>query len=190
MSKEEWLRVATEKVAAAQAVLQAEVTALRSGEDWRSYLEFSAKLHAYSPNNTILLHVQHLRAFEEGRVDTPTPTFIGGYRTWQALGRQVDKGQKGYAILAPVRYQRREAVDATGTARPLGKGETPSTVKFSADSRSNTSSRPSRPRATRSRTHRRRSCSKERPRRALARLSWRWLRRGGSRSIWQSTHGT
>jgi len=126
MGKEEWQRVAAEKVAAAQAVLEAEVTALRSGEDWRSYLEFSAKLHAYSPNNIMLLHVQHLRAFEEGRVDTPSPTFIAGYRTWQALGRQVDKGQKGYAILAPVRYKRREAVDATGAARPLGKGENPS----------------------------------------------------------------
>lgn len=126
MSKEEWQRVAAEKVVVAQAVLEAEVTALRSGEDWRSYLEFAAKLHAYSPNNIMLLHVQHARAFEEGRVNTPTPTFIAGYRTWKALGRQVDKGQKGYAILAPVRYKRREAVDATGTARPLGKGETPS----------------------------------------------------------------
>ena len=125
MSKEDWQRVAAERVAAAQAVLEAEVTALRSGEDWRSYLEFSAKLHAYSPNNVMLLHVQHAKAFEEGRVDTPSPTFIAGYRTWQALGRQVDKGQKGYAILAPVRYKRREAVDITGVARPLGKGETP-----------------------------------------------------------------
>ena len=125
MGKEEWQRVTAEKVAAAQVVLQAEVAALRSGEDWRSYLEFSAKLCAYSPNNIMLLHVQHLKAFEEGRVDTPSPTFIAGYRTWQALGRQVDKGQKGYAILAPVRYKRREAVDVTGVARPLGKGETP-----------------------------------------------------------------
>jgi len=125
MSKEEWQRVAAERVAAAQAVLETEVTALRSGEDWRSYLEFSAKLHAYSPNNIMLLHVQHAKAFEEGRVDTPSPTFIAGYRAWQALGRQVDKGQKGYAILAPVRYKRREAVDATGTARRLAKGETP-----------------------------------------------------------------
>jgi len=125
MSEEEWQRVAAERVAAAQAVLETEVTALRSGEDWRSYLEFSAKLHAYSPNNIMLLHVQHAKAFEEGRVDTPSPTFIAGYRAWQALGRQVDKGQKGYAILAPVRYKRREAVDATGTARRLAKGETP-----------------------------------------------------------------
>ncbi|MDA8281948.1 MAG: ArdC-like ssDNA-binding domain-containing protein [Actinomycetota bacterium] len=125
MSKEGWQRVAAERVAAAQAVLETEVTALRSGEDWRSYLEFSAKLHAYSPNNIMLLHVQHAKAFEEGRVDTPSPTFIAGYRTWQALGRQVDKGQKGYAILAPVRYKRREAVDATGTARRLARGETP-----------------------------------------------------------------
>lgn len=63
-------------------------------------MEFSAKFHAYSPNNVMLLHVQHARAFEEGRVDTPTPTFVAGQRAWQELSRQVDKGQKGYAIPA------------------------------------------------------------------------------------------
>ena len=125
MSAEEWRRAAADKVAAAQAVLEVEVTALRSGEEWRSYLDLSAKLHVYSPNNIMLLRVQHANAFAEGRVDTPTPTFIAGYRTWQALGRQVDKGQKGYSILAPVRYTRREAVDAAGTARRLARGETP-----------------------------------------------------------------
>ncbi len=125
MGRSEWQRVAGERVASAFAVLEAEVTALRSGEDWRRYLEFSARLHAYSPNNVMLVHAAHARAFEEGKVATPTPTYVAGYRTWQALGRQVDKGQKGYAILAPVRYKRRVAVDSIGNARPLAGGETP-----------------------------------------------------------------
>ncbi|MGC8513867.1 MAG: ArdC family protein [Acidimicrobiales bacterium] len=125
MGRQEWQRVSAERVASALAVLEAEVTALRSGEDWGRYLEFSARLHAYSPNNIILVHFAHARAFEEGKVDTPTPTYVAGYRTWQALGRQVDKGQKGYAILAPIRYKRRMAVDSAGTARPLAGGETP-----------------------------------------------------------------
>jgi hypothetical protein len=125
MGKDEWRQATAERVAAAQAVLETEVSALRSGEDWRTYLEFAARLHSYSPNNIMLIHAQHAKAFEEGRVDTPTPTLIAGYRTWQVLGRQVEKGQTGYAVLAPVRYRRREATDATGTTRRLGRGEKP-----------------------------------------------------------------
>jgi hypothetical protein len=49
--KEERQLAMAAKVAAAQAILEAEVIKLRSGEDWLNYLAFAAKLHAYSPNN-------------------------------------------------------------------------------------------------------------------------------------------
>jgi len=123
MSRDEWQAQAAKKVAAAQEVLEREVSMLRSGEDWQRYLTFSARLHAYSPNNIMLIAAQHAQAFAEQRVPTPEPTFVAGYRTWQALGRQVDKGQRGYAVLAPVRRRERLAVDPDGSARRLGRGE-------------------------------------------------------------------
>jgi hypothetical protein len=112
------------KIAAAQETLAAEVAALRSGEDWRRYLEFQAKLHAYSPNNVMLLVAQHARAFAEGLVPGPEPTHVAGFNTWKALGRSVNKGQHGYAILAPCRYDRKVAVDSEGRARTLAKTAT------------------------------------------------------------------
>jgi antirestriction protein ArdC len=36
----------------------------------------------------------------------PTATRVAGYRAWQSLGRQVRKGQRGIAVIAPVTYVR------------------------------------------------------------------------------------
>jgi len=123
--KEERQVAMAAKVAAAQAILEAEVIKLCSGEDWLNYLAFAAKLHAYSPNNAQLITIQHARAFEEGRVADPSPGFVAGFNAWKALGRQVEKGQKGYAILAPVRYTRRTAASADGEVRSLRRDESP-----------------------------------------------------------------
>ena len=116
---------AAARIAAAQETLAAEVAALRSGEDWRRYLDFQAKLHPYSPNNVMLVARQHARAFADGVVPSAEPTYVAGFNTWRALGRTVNKGQHGYAILAPCRYDRRVAVDAEGHARTLAKTDTP-----------------------------------------------------------------
>ena len=86
-------------MAAAQEVLATEVAALVTGDDWRQFLDFQAKLHDYSANNVMLIFAQHAKAYEEGRVPDPTPTYIAGFNTWRALGRQVDRGQHGYADL-------------------------------------------------------------------------------------------
>lgn len=50
----------------------------------------------------MLISVQHLRAFEEGRVPDPYPTLVAGYKQWQQLDRHVVAGQPGYEIFAPV----------------------------------------------------------------------------------------
>ena len=113
------------RIAAAQETLAAEVAALRSGEDWRRYLDLEAKLHSYRPNNVMLVVAQHARAFADGVVPSAEPTYVAGFNTWKALGRAVNKGQHGYAILAPCRYDRRVAVDAEGHARTLAKTDTP-----------------------------------------------------------------
>jgi len=116
---------AAARVAVAQETLAAEVATLRSGEDWRRYLDFQAKLQSYSPNNVMLVACQHARAFADGVVLSAELTYVAGFNTWIALGRAVNKGQHGYEILAPCRYDRRLAADSEGHARALAKTDTP-----------------------------------------------------------------
>lgn len=122
-TKQEWAERAAAKLAAAQEKLAEEVAALRSGEDWRRFLDFQAKLHRYSPANSTLIAAQHAQAFAQGRVDSLDPGYIAGFATWRALGRSVDRGQRGYMVLAPCRADRRVALDSEGNARRLGRAE-------------------------------------------------------------------
>lgn len=125
LSKQEWTERTAAKVAQAQETLATEVMALQSGDDWRRYLAFQSRLHTYSPNNVMLIIAQHVLAYREGQVSAPEPTYVAGFNTWRALGRTVDKGQHGYAVLAPCRYERQIAVDSDGNARRLAGGEAP-----------------------------------------------------------------
>jgi hypothetical protein len=54
-------------------------------------LAVAARFHRYSPNNVLLILAQR-----------PEAAQVAGYRTWKSLGRQVRKGERGIAILAPV----------------------------------------------------------------------------------------
>jgi hypothetical protein len=123
MTRSEHEARVAEKVAAAQEVLETEVGALVTGEDWVRYLQFQSRLHAYSPNNVMLIHAQHARAHADGLVAAPEPSYVAGFRTWQALGRSVERGQHGYMVLAPLRRTRRLATDETGNTRVLGRGD-------------------------------------------------------------------
>lgn len=64
---------------------------VRDSESFQEYLKVAAKFHKYSFGNVILIAVQNSSA-----------TRVAGYRKWQELGRQVRKGEKGIAILAPI----------------------------------------------------------------------------------------
>jgi len=107
------------KVAAAQEVLQTEVASIVTGDDWIRFLELQSRLHLYSPNNVMLICAQHAQGYADGRVTAPHPSYIAGFRTWQALGRTVERGQHGYMVLAPLRYTRRVASDGAGNTRAL-----------------------------------------------------------------------
>jgi len=96
--------VTADKVRQLHDTLTAQVEALVSGEDWARFLTVASRFHSYSPNNVWLIMAQR-----------PDATRVAGYRTWQRLGRQVNKGAKGIAILAPCVYRRR-AVDETDPA--------------------------------------------------------------------------
>lgn len=71
--------------------LAEQVETLTSSEGWRRWLETAARFHTYSINNQLLIAMQR-----------PDATRVAGYRVWQGLGRQVRKGERGIAILAPV----------------------------------------------------------------------------------------
>src|SRR5947208_54229 len=62
-------------------------------EHLQRYLAFSSRFHRYSPANQLLIYLQK-----------PEATRLAGYRTWQKLGYQVAKGEKGIRILAPRPY--------------------------------------------------------------------------------------
>jgi DNA primase catalytic core len=80
-----------DKLAGLHATLTEQVQALAAGPAWKRWLDVAARFHDYSFNNTLLLLAQK-----------PDATHVAGYSLWQQLGRQVTKGEKGLAILAPV----------------------------------------------------------------------------------------
>ena len=80
-----------EKLAALHETLHQQVVSLRTGTDWQAWLTTASRFHDYSAPNVLLIAAQ-----------CPDATRVAGYRAWQALGRQVDRGEAGIAILAPV----------------------------------------------------------------------------------------
>lgn len=106
--------------------LTSAVENLVSAEDWKRALEFAARFRARSFRNTLLIFSQHLDAYERGRVPQPEPSCVAGYKQWRALGRQVDKGQSGYMIFAPVtgRFASSDPADP-GSWRRLDRFEKP-----------------------------------------------------------------
>src|SRR5687767_1243998 len=71
--------------------LAAAVDALVSSDSWQAWLDSRARFHHYSFGNTLLIGFQR-----------PDATLVAGFKSWQAMGRHVLKGEKGIAILAPM----------------------------------------------------------------------------------------
>ena len=61
-------------------------------EGFANYLRTMARFHTYSFNNVALIVAQR-----------PEGTRVAGYKAWQALGRQVQKGEKGLIVFVPHR---------------------------------------------------------------------------------------
>jgi antirestriction protein ArdC len=89
-----------EKLERLHGQLVDQVAALTSGEEWRRMLRMAARMRQYSLNNVLLILVQR-----------PDATQVAGYRTWQALGYQVRRGETGISILAPMTYRVRDDED-------------------------------------------------------------------------------
>ena len=67
------------------------IEALVTGQDWKAMLQVSRRFRTYSVGNVLLITTQR-----------PDATRVAGYGAWKQLGRQVRRGEKGIAILAPV----------------------------------------------------------------------------------------
>jgi len=104
-----------DKLAALHEQISDGVAALVQSEAWRAMLDTAAKFHSYSLGNLLLIGAQ-----------APQATRVAGFRSWQSLGRQVRKGERGIAILAPCTYrpktaERAELAAPAGPAGPAGQ---------------------------------------------------------------------
>ena len=101
--------MSTDVSAALHTQLLEAVRGLRSSEGWLEAMVAAARFHDYSLGNWLLLWSQ---AAQRGTVVTRP----GGYRTWQRLGRRVQRGERGYRILAPM-TRRVTDTDSDGNAK-------------------------------------------------------------------------
>ncbi|MGD9697300.1 MAG: ArdC-like ssDNA-binding domain-containing protein [Thermoleophilia bacterium] len=84
------------KVEALTEQLHAAVLDLTSSEAWLALLAVASRFPTYSWRNQVLLAVQ---AADRGM----NLSRVAGFNRWRQLGRIVRRGEKGLAILAPVR---------------------------------------------------------------------------------------
>jgi N-terminal domain of anti-restriction factor ArdC len=106
--------------------LVSSVAALITGDEWKRALEFAVRFRARSFNNALLICWQHDVAYRRGFVPESFPTYVAGFKQWQALGRRVIAGQKGYMILAPLtaRFATSSPADVSSWRR-LNRNERP-----------------------------------------------------------------
>ena len=80
-----------------RALVEAACREMLSSEGWRRFAETRATFHRYSFGNCQLIAYQR-----------PDATQVAGFRAWQALGRQVRKGERAIRILAPMSVKDRD----------------------------------------------------------------------------------
>ena len=85
-------------------------------------LAAAARFHDYSTSNILLICAQR-----------PDATRVAGIRTWNSLGRRVNRGERGIAILAPCLYRAAPGETATTDQRPEIAAATPSALGPTAD---------------------------------------------------------
>ena len=69
----------------------------QDGSKYMNFLKIMSKFTAYSPRNCLLIAMQ-----TNGKA-----TYVAGYKKWQSLGRQVQKGSKAIFIFAPYTFKRK-----------------------------------------------------------------------------------
>lgn len=69
----------------------------KDGSKYMQFLKTMSKFTAYSPRNCLLIAMQ----------TNGTATYVAGYKKWQSLGRQVQKGSKAIFIFAPYTFKKK-----------------------------------------------------------------------------------
>lgn len=72
------------------------VQAVFDSNRYKEYLKVMSKFTNYSFHNCMLIAMQK-----------PDAALVAGYGKWKSLGRQVNRGEKGIMILAPMTYKRK-----------------------------------------------------------------------------------
>ncbi len=84
-----------QSITASIETLAAETDQVRISDTVKRYLDTLSNFHKYSWHNQLLIWIQR-----------PEASRVAGFQTWkQKFGRQVKKGEKGIAILAPSIYK-------------------------------------------------------------------------------------
>src|SRR5918911_3163003 len=86
--------------------LKAQVAAVQDSEAFKRYLSAQAVFHHYSARNVFLILYQ-----------MPEATRVAGYTTWQRLGRQVRRGERGITIFAPAPFKQTTTDAVTGEVK-------------------------------------------------------------------------
>ncbi len=106
-----------EKLSEAMSLLERGIEGILDSEGFANYLRTMARFHTYSFNNVALIVAQR-----------PEATRVAGYKAWQALGRQVRKGEKGLIVFVPHRKRVRESPDKDQQEQqPAGEQDTQTT---------------------------------------------------------------
>jgi antirestriction protein ArdC len=90
------------KVTAMLTSMGRSVEELRSSDAWKAMLKVQARFHKYSASNQLMIYMQN-----------PEATQVAGFRQWQGMGRQVQKGEKSIKIFAPMTRKDTENPDKT-----------------------------------------------------------------------------
>ena len=100
-----------EQIESSVNALATETDEVRKSDFFKQWLDAMATFTSYSFNNQMLIAFQR-----------PTATRVAGFHTWRTLGRHVNKGAKGIAILAPCVYRKKtepENDDSSSTVKKL-----------------------------------------------------------------------
>ena len=93
-----------DRIKTALEMIDTGLATINTNEDWIRFLSFQSQFYTYSFGNAMLIYTQR-----------PDATYIKGFRSWNSLGRTVNRGAKGIMILCPnIRKDERivEPIDA------------------------------------------------------------------------------
>jgi hypothetical protein len=101
--KAAWRAAKQERLTDLGEQLKKEVAAVQDSDTFKRYLKAQAVFHRYSARNVFLILYQY-----------PEATRVAGYTTWQKLGRQVRRGERGITIFAPSPFKKTSTDEASG----------------------------------------------------------------------------